>query len=744
MISKFLKKLSGSGDDPEFVTIRIFGNSADAALAVGFLESKGIKSRFLADRFGQATLEVPKANLIAASNALDSSPFQPNQGPSLPDEEEPTFDDDSHDPQTTTTRRVKLSKAEIIVVRTIALLFLMGFGSWVFSSIEFVLIVSVCVLGLFTITRPIFRRGAIPFLATCVLPTFWLTAIDGLSGVKKWLVVLDWCIWFSLLPLIRGWLPRSKAIFEDWQFKTQVVRAGQYCLLAWLTLSMANRLFPREPIPVDSTRNEKLVQSSAAHRNIGLALSGGGYRAAIFHAGVLSALERFGLTPTHLSSVSGGSIIASFYVMGGDPNAFPQFVKEGRFRLLRRLTYADQALTVIPSFLSTKWSLGGRTKAQAALLDDTFLRNTTIDDLRGRSAPKWIICTTDLLHGWGIGIFDEGMIIHPLLREGERLAFRNAPLKKDSDRPVLMRRGEEKISSPVASLVAASGAFPIAFDAVRVTFRGVPLLLSDGGVSDNTGLSLLLDAHLLSTGPVVRGIADPELEEFMQLFTDTGQKPLESWKLDAVISSDAGLPLTEKNSASFTSQLGQALDTLFANGSLPPVLAAKAPPSVILSPADLVNHDFTPTQDSILVKLPGNPTSDEIAAIFVTARASGISRKKRIVELALTLSPEAKTFIKDTLLVDNKDEAFGIAGSRIQQIEMILYKLHEQGALKERDSVDVDFLQKVVFATETYVNSFMSTGTLQDNISDNSVDNIFRLGQLAVALNTQALLSAVK
>ena len=46
-------------------------------------------------------------------------------------------------------------------------------------------------------------------------------------------------------------------------------------------------------------------------RKIGLALSGGGHRAAAFHLGVLSFLAKQGLLEniTHLSTVSGGSVV---------------------------------------------------------------------------------------------------------------------------------------------------------------------------------------------------------------------------------------------------------------------------------------------------------------------------------------------------------------------------------------------------------------------------------------------------
>ena len=50
---------------------------------------------------------------------------------------------------------------------------------------------------------------------------------------------------------------------------------------------------------------------------IGLALSGGGFRASIFHLGVIRRLEELGIMREVdvISAVSGGSIIAAYYVI---------------------------------------------------------------------------------------------------------------------------------------------------------------------------------------------------------------------------------------------------------------------------------------------------------------------------------------------------------------------------------------------------------------------------------------------
>ena len=62
-------------------------------------------------------------------------------------------------------------------------------------------------------------------------------------------------------------------------------------------------------------------------KRIGLALSGGGYRAAAYHIGALRALHKLGMLDKVdvISSVSGGSIIAAYYALhDGDYKSFEE------------------------------------------------------------------------------------------------------------------------------------------------------------------------------------------------------------------------------------------------------------------------------------------------------------------------------------------------------------------------------------------------------------------------------------
>ncbi|HEY1858709.1 MAG TPA: patatin-like phospholipase family protein, partial [Gemmataceae bacterium] len=55
-------------------------------------------------------------------------------------------------------------------------------------------------------------------------------------------------------------------------------------------------------------------------RRIGFALSGGGFRATLYHLGLVRFLRDAGILPsvTHITAVSGGSILAAHLVLNWD------------------------------------------------------------------------------------------------------------------------------------------------------------------------------------------------------------------------------------------------------------------------------------------------------------------------------------------------------------------------------------------------------------------------------------------
>ena len=69
---------------------------------------------------------------------------------------------------------------------------------------------------------------------------------------------------------------------------------------------------PRVTVETSSATDDETV--SSAKKGVALCLSGGGYRAALFHLGVLRCLHEMEILQTvrTVSSVSGGSIISAY------------------------------------------------------------------------------------------------------------------------------------------------------------------------------------------------------------------------------------------------------------------------------------------------------------------------------------------------------------------------------------------------------------------------------------------------
>src|SRR3954465_13334184 len=77
------------------------------------------------------------------------------------------------------------------------------------------------------------------------------------------------------------------------------------------------------------------AEGGSVMNKIGLALSGGGFRATLYHLGLVRFLRDAGILPrvTHITSVSGGSIIAAHLALNwgrynGSPSEFDAVAAE--------------------------------------------------------------------------------------------------------------------------------------------------------------------------------------------------------------------------------------------------------------------------------------------------------------------------------------------------------------------------------------------------------------------------------
>lgn len=259
---------------------------------------------------------------------------------------------------------------------------------------------------------------------------------------------------------------------------------------------------------------------------IGLALSGGGFRATLFHLGVVRFLFEADLLKSVrlVSAVSGGSILAAHLILNwekytGSKEDFDAAAREVlnfvqadiRGRVLRRWVLGCS--TVVPRFLLSKewqWSLvnllqreyarlfrvsdassdaapklaaipesGGAREATTNPTGVATYREATIKDIRGGRPAVRFNCTS-LTTGdpcyfdqAGFGWYKDGVIEAPMPALGLRMAY----------------------------VVTASSAFPPLFPPVEISHETLSCdhqqfeheqRLTDGGVYDNLGIGALI------------------------------------------------------------------------------------------------------------------------------------------------------------------------------------------------------------------------------------------------------------
>ena len=349
--------------------------------------------------------------------------------------------------------------------------------------------------------------------------------------------------------------------------------------------------------------------ADAAPPRLGLALSGGGFRAALMHAGVLAALEDLKAPIAGLATVSGGSIIGGFYVAGGDPAAFRDAVAEGRFNLRRDL-FDVQNLPRLPCpghlpiiDIDLLWFCShSRIDAQSNLLDRVLFNGKRVDGLRSdrllgdggwwTKPPWWVIGATDLVHGEAIGISADG-----LFRRAHATPFRGRhrdQLRRDPSATMFHDLSLQTAfgNKRVAELVAISGAFPGAFGATDFEYvSGRRFKIVDGGLTDNLGYSFLASA--LEESAWRRGgiAAIPHVEgtewqpEAQPGASATDGPAGREWTLDMIIVSDGGMPLFEKRAMFAHEEVLRAMDVVYASSGI--AVAGNNVEKIWLSPGNI-------------------------------------------------------------------------------------------------------------------------------------------------------------
>jgi predicted acylesterase/phospholipase RssA len=248
---------------------------------------------------------------------------------------------------------------------------------------------------------------------------------------------------------------------------------------------------------------------------IGLALSGGGFRAAIFHLGVIRRLEELGIMKDvdAISAVSGGSIIAAYYVCEMETRlrqVDPALWQDTKTRVeifeaiardfLKAVDHnlRTRALIFTPFFhpvlfLKTLILKAFRSGARSELIqgeyDKWFYDRDTIDQLPSVTLEQ-SAGATPVLHGPQIILNTTSLLT------GERVSYSREPNSAMTE----MKR-PNKNSLPLSRVVGASSGVPVLFPPTHVYGD----LLVDGGVADNQGIEALLSAASL------RGNTPPEI-----------------------------------------------------------------------------------------------------------------------------------------------------------------------------------------------------------------------------------------
>jgi len=516
--------------------------------------------------------------------------------------------------------------------------------------------------------------------------------------------------------------------------------ATVWLLSCWVMMSAGDRI--GEAMPVPKRGNVVAPQTMPANwRNlkVGLALSGGGYRAAVMHAGVLAELSDEGVPITNLSTVSGGSIVGAFIAAGGSPVDFKDAVKNGRFRYKRDLTWPWNLLRLpapahVPWLDIDIWPFGtfSRIDVQAQLLDRVLLAGARAD--KEQPGPDIIINATDLRYGLSIGLARAGtFLIGPIAADRAQQVHEGIPTTISDFPPFFYANDQLSILATWSTLsrrAAVSGAFPLAFPVTELdvaiplprrssgsaTNGILRLALADGGIRDNLGFNVLnvvaTSQRLLSTGGGLQQV---------------GHAPLTGWRLDAVLISDGGKALQAAEELSAFGAVFRAIDLngletgalrRFSNDGKPAIELLSNLSSISFSP-DLIVYGLTTDE---LKDQPGTFLSRSLV--------------------------DDETLLNLLALVPQRGEASNLVGlyrstggSRVVPLSERRTKCMSNAIESEfrRDCLRYQIERLVGADLWRLLETFRNKSTLDDVFNGSEADDIFRFGRYLVRLKQKSI-----
>lgn len=379
---------------------------------------------------------------------------------------------------------------------------------------------------------------------------------------------------------------------------------------------------------------------------VGLAISGGGSRAANFAGAVMQELSRIGVMQhvNVISSVSGGSVAAAYYVVHRDRlglsspdsvgwhEARKDLATDFRSKWLRRFLRPDNLL---PSVFGSV----GRTQYLAEVFDDTLFGGLTMGEVPADGPSLFINATAiNQLGTRSIDACTNRQILAPWMR-WEAVSFRdwffNGCLDSRLD------------TYPLSLAVSASAAFPAVFSSVPLArwatltrpngdyLETVPaefVHVIDGGPSDNLGIESLFAEraaqHLQGLGMQPDRCLIISIDAFVQGDTD-----------DRHLDADARSPIDRFLDTNFFDSVDAMLsrrrfDTLQRLGLAPPRFTTSGPINVRNFPLPgltfpLKHHSHV--ADDITPAMAMGEDERDLEAFYEDGRAEPVRQLKCMV-----------------------------------------------------------------------------------------------------------------
>ena len=249
---------------------------------------------------------------------------------------------------------------------------------------------------------------------------------------------------------------------------------------------------------------------AASEDGVALSLSGGGYRAMVFHVGALWRLNEVGLLAklTRISSVSGGSITAAALALAwenlnfqnGIAKRFDDFVAQ-----IRKMADTNVDVGAVIGGILLPGTISDRV---AEAYDEVLFKGAKLQDLpddTGTKAPRFVINATNVQTAalWRfsrpyMGDYRVGLIHNPDVKLSSAVAASSAF-------PPILSPATLRLTQKVN---ATQGA-----DLNRTPYTQVAVL-SDGGVYDNLGLETVKRFTTLLVSDAGQKIApEPEPHE---------------------------------------------------------------------------------------------------------------------------------------------------------------------------------------------------------------------------------------